>query len=135
MIHASCSFCNKPCKDKINILTITPISENPEDGSKETPEHLHICDQCLQTLILDQKYQRPEADSTVNLEDPEPGKAFVGMELHTFLCTQMYLSTQNIIFKQLDGTIIRDFGPWIRRKVAFVSQPDPKTNEIYVTLH
>ena len=126
MLHMTCDFCGRQLENNAFQMFL----QNMSDPNAETEKKI-ICLDCKKRYI-DANTGKADAIEPI-LEDPEPGRAFTGMVLADFLRTDLYRTTQNIIFKTREDETIRNFYPWIRRHVLFVSMPNAK-GETIVTL-
>lgn len=66
-------------------------------------------------------------------EDSDPAKVYIGWQLRDFLCSGMYLNTQNIYFRDRLEMPIEDYVPVMHAVVMDIAKPD-KDGNIYVTL-
>lgn len=58
------------------------------------------------------------------MDDDNPGKNYIGMTLRDFLCSGMYLQTQNIYFQDRDGIDVKDYMNVMDVRVLDIEQPD-----------
>lgn len=97
-----------------------------------------ICEKCHKKLIeenigavIDPEVQIEAVRESY--EDSDPTKDYIGMTLRDFLCSGMYLTTQNIYFRDRLEMPIEDYMPVMNSIVIDITKPD-KDGKIYVTL-
>lgn len=66
-------------------------------------------------------------------EDSDPTKDYIGMQLRDFLCSGMYLKTQNIYFLDRLEMPIKDYMPVMDAIVIEIEKPD-QDGKIFVKL-
>lgn len=127
--NPTCMFCKQIQSESIKMFEI--IINNPDDNTQKTH---HICEDCMEHMqsflaeITRTPLQNPEKD------DPTPERAFVGMQLNQFLCTQMYIATTyEIIFYDCEGIEITEFTNYMKHKITHIRK-DEENNQIHIIL-
>lgn len=59
-----------------------------------------------------------------SLEDSDPARDFIGLPLRDFLCSGMYLQTQNIYFTDKFGIIVTDYMECMDARVLKIDKRD-----------
>jgi len=98
-----------------------------------------ICPKCHKKIIEDNVGAVVDPDLEMDaimesLDDSNPGAAYVGLKLRDFLCSDMYLKTQGIYFRDKYDIDITDYMPLMDSVIIAVNEPD-ENNRIKVTLN
>ena len=127
MSALTCEFCGRISVKPEGYRQIFTRSMTEHDDEKV----YMICPKCHKKLIEDNigAVIDPELELDAireSYEDDDPARDFIGMPLKEFLCSGMYLKTQNIYFQNKLEMGIQDFMPCMDAKVLKIEKPDDK---------
>ena len=134
MSALTCEFCGRVSIHMDGWRQIFSRSMTRHDDEKT----YMICPKCHKLIIEDKACVEPDPDVELDsirdkLEEEDPGRPFIGMSLRDFLCSDMYLRTQNIMFQDRKKQPISDYTNQLDLVIIAVDRPD-KNRVIYVTL-
>ena len=127
MSALTCNFCGRISTKIDGWRQIFTRSIQTHDDE----QNYMICPKCHKLLIEDKlgAVVDPELEMDAirdSLEDDDPTRPYIGMSLREFLCSGMYLKTQNIFFQDKLGMDIKDYMPCMDARVLGINAPDEK---------
>ena len=127
MSALTCEFCGRISTNLEGWRQIFTRSITEHDDEKQ----YMICPKCHKKLIDDMLGAIIDPDLELDairesLEDSDPARDYIGMILRDFLCSGMYLKTQNVYFQDKLDFDIKDFTPCMEAKVIAIDKPDEK---------
>ena len=127
MSALTCEFCGRISTNMEGWRQIFDRSMTVHD---DEVQHM-MCPKCHKKLIADNvgAIVDPEAEFDAireSMEDDDPARDFIGLKLRDFLCSGMYLHTQNILFVDRNGNDIKDYMPCMDDAVIAIEKPDDK---------
>lgn len=125
MSALSCNFCGRIAINPDGWRQVFTRSMTTHDDE----QMYMVCPKCHKKLIDDNVGAVIDPDAELDaicdsLEDSDPARDFIGMTLRDFLCSDMYLKTQNIYFEDRIGMTIKDYTHCMSAIVIGIDKPD-----------
>lgn len=134
MSALTCEFCGRISTKTENWRQIFTRSISNHDD-----EQMHyICPKCHKKVIEETlgAIVDPELELDAvreNMDDDNPMRFAIGMNLRDFLCSDAYLRTQNIFFKDNKDVDIKEYMPCMDSIIIDADMPDEQ-GKIFITL-